>query len=84
MINSWPGSLLFGSSPTPTPYPVRKFDRRHTDRFKKERQLVAGKVVGGSERGAESFDCKKALPSINNSIHSDMVYAVAQCSVLEF
>jgi hypothetical protein len=46
--------------PHPLPVnPVRKLDRRHTGRLKKERKLLTGEGVGGGG-GAKIYDGKKA------------------------
>jgi hypothetical protein len=55
----------------PTPLPVCKFDRRHTERLSKRYNSLTGAWGGGgNERGAKSYDGEKAWFSINHSIRS--------------
>jgi hypothetical protein len=55
--------------PLPLPYPVNMLDLRHTGRLRKNGNLLMGEGEGGG-CGAESYDRKKAWPSINHSILS--------------
>ena len=64
MVYREPGFLAvvsFGSSPTPSPSPVSKLDRRHTGRLRKRDDLLT--VKGG---GAKSDDGEKAWSSIKH------------------
>jgi hypothetical protein len=58
-----------GSSPTPSPLPVIKLDRRHIGRLRKRDNLLTGDGGGGGGK-AKSYDGKKAWSSINHSVHT--------------
>jgi hypothetical protein len=74
MIHRGPDSLVvvrFGytRSPHPPPLPAEALPATliHAE---KERQVAEGKGGGGSVRGVESYDRKKAWSSINHSVLS--------------
>jgi hypothetical protein len=56
--------------PLPPPSPVSKLDPRHTGRLRKRDNMLPGKREEWGGRGAESYDRKKAWPSINHSLLS--------------
>jgi hypothetical protein len=56
----------------PTPSPVSKLDRRHTDKLGKRDNLPAVEGAGGGGGGARSYDGEKASSFINHSILSDL------------
>ncbi len=65
--------VRFGSSPTPFPpySPISKLGRRrHTRILRKRENLLTGRGGGKGVRGAELYDCKKSLSSINHSVLS--------------
>jgi hypothetical protein len=62
----------YDSAPRPpqTPSPDSELDRQHTGRLRKRGSLLTGEEEAGGGCGAESYDGKKAWPSINYSIVS--------------
>ncbi len=76
MIDGGPGYLasydLAPPTPTYSPFPFSKLDRRHTGRLRKRDSLLT-EGVGGDGGGAESNGRKKACSSINHTILSEHV-----------
>jgi hypothetical protein len=65
-------SRSYDSAPRPPPLsPDSKLDTGAHSKTEKERQLLMGEGGGRGGRGAESYDRKKAWPSINHSILSE-------------